>query len=81
MTIDEQSNHRVVHLLRLRKTDRLSREPLNARSRLLNAAAQFAVCWLSQRCDAAHLTVASRLPNYPCRIAESKRELTVAEVV
>jgi DNA-directed RNA polymerase subunit RPC12/RpoP len=32
MTIDEQSNHCVVHLLRLRKTDRLSRQSFDASS-------------------------------------------------
>lgn len=81
MAIDEQSNHRVVHLLRLRKTDRLSRESLEPSSRLLNACAQFAVCLLSPRCDAVHLTIASKHPNYRCRIALSRMDLTVAEVV
>ncbi len=80
MTIDEQSNHRIMHLLRLRKTDCLSRQSFNACSRLSNAGAQFVVCWLSQLCDAAHLTIASKLPSYPCRIAWARTGLWVAGV-
>ena len=69
MTIDEQSNHCVVHLLSLRKADCLSGDSLDASSRLLNASVQSVVCSLSQRCDAARLTIVSKLPNYRCRTA------------
>lgn len=80
MTINEQSNHHIVHLLGLRKTDCLSCKSLDASSRLLNASAQSVVCWLSRRCDAARLRISGMLPNYQCRTAEPVTALTVAEV-